>query len=135
MRVAFFFIFVLALSPARADVGEGSWELEVSTSMPGMAAGGATTRQTQCLSAEDARDPSRLFGSPGAGCQFGNRRDDGSTYRFEIACTAAAPLSGNGEIRYSRDTLEGEIVLRVGAGAQSMETRSRIKARRLGPCR
>lgn len=135
MRIAWFVVLALALLPARADIGEGNWEMEISTSMPGMPAGAGTTQQTQCLRAEDGRDPAKLFGSPGAGCQFSNRRDDGSSYRFDISCTGPTPLSGGGEMRYSRDTLDGEIAIRIGAGAQSMETRSRIRARRVGPCR
>ena len=135
MRLALLAALAFIVFPARADIGEGSWEMETSTSIPGTAVGTTTSKQTQCLSAEDARDPSKLFGSPGAGCQFSNRRDDGSSYRFEISCSGAAAMNGSGEMRYSRDALEGEIVVRVASGGQTMETRSRIKARRLGPCR
>ena len=119
------------LSGASADIGEGSWELEITTSMPG---GTGSAKQTQCLRAEDGRDPARLFGSPGAGCQFTNRRDDGSSYRFDISCTGPTPLSGGGLMRYSREALAGEIALRIGSGAQSVETNTRLRARRIGPC-
>jgi hypothetical protein len=121
----------VAMSP-RADLGEGRWEMEVTTTMSGMQP--TTAKQTQCLSAADARDPSKLFGTPGAGCEFKNRRDNGSEYRFDISCGGAAKVEGSGAMRYSRDALEGEIVLRVNPGGQAMETRSTIKAKRLGAC-
>ena len=135
MRILLLVALFVAFLPARADIGEGSWETEVTTTMPGMPAGATTVRQTQCLRAEDGRDPAKLFGSPGAGCEFTDRRDDGSTYRFTISCTGAASVSGSGEMRYSRDTLDGEIVLRMSQGGQSVETRTSMRARRVGPCR
>jgi hypothetical protein len=133
MRTFLFVVFALAILPARADIGEGSWELEVTTLTPGAPA--HNLKQVQCMSADDAKDPTNLIGSPGVGCAFISRRDDGSRFRFEISCGAGAPLSGAGEIQYTRDTLDGEIVVRVKQGEQTMEVRSVLKARRLGPCR
>jgi hypothetical protein len=126
-------LFALAASPARADLGEGSWELEITTMMPGAPA--APVKQIQCLSAADARDPSNLIGSPGAGCAFNNRRDDGSTFSFDLACSAGAPVSGSGTLRYAHESLDGEIVVRMKQGEQQIEVRSVLKAKRLGPCR
>lgn len=134
MRPFLLAALLLAFAPARADIGAGSWEMEVTTAMPGTPAGAATARQTQCLRAEDGRDPAKLFGNPGAGCEFADRSDDGSTYRFRISCGGAAAISGSGEMRYSRDALDGEIVLRVSQEGKELETRTRIKARRVGPC-
>ena len=133
MRIVLLVVLALAFTPARADIGEGNWELEITTLIPGAPAD--SIKQLQCMSADDAKDPAKLIGSPGAGCAFGKRSDNGSTFRFEISCATGAPLTGNGELRYARDTLNGEIVMRVKQGDQSLEVRSVIKARRLGPCR
>jgi hypothetical protein len=130
---AFIAVSTLAAFPARADLGEGSWELEITTMMPGAPA--APVKQVQCLSAADAKDPANLIGSPGAGCAFGNRRDDGATFSFDVTCNAGAPLSGSGTLRYARESLDGEIVVRMKQGEQQMEVRSILKAKRLGPCR
>ena len=123
----------LAAFPARADIGEGSWALEITTVMPGAPA--TPVKQVHCMSAEDAKDPANLIGGPGPGCAFGNRRDDGSTFRFDVACTSGAPLSGSGELHYARESLDGEIVVRMTQGDKQIEVRSLIKARRLGSCR
>lgn len=126
------FLLCIAMS-SHADLGEGNWELDVTTTMPGMAP--VSARQTQCLSTTDSRDPSKLFGTPGTGCEFKNKRDNGSEYRFDISCSGAVKVEGTGVVRYSQDTLDGEITLRMDPGGQTMETRSRIKARRIGACK
>lgn len=127
-------VLALAFFPARADIGEGNWGLEITTLMPGVAA--ETIKQSQCLSAADVKDPAKLLGSPGPGCAFGKRSDSGAAFRFEISCDReGAPLTGGGELRYTRDTIDGEIVMSVKDGEKTLEVRSQIKARRLGPCR
>ena len=132
MRKTAIALGLLLAATARADIGSGNWEMDVSTSMGGAPAG--NIKQTQCLTAEDARDPSKLFGTPGAGCEFSNRMDNGSTYQFDIACRGATPMTGRGEMRYGRDALEGELVLNLKLEGKDTELRSSIKAKRLGAC-
>jgi hypothetical protein len=129
-RLAAVFLFACAV-PAGADIGAGNWEMDVTSSIAGSPAG--NMKQTQCLTAEDARDPSRMFGTPGAGCQFSNRQDNGSTYQFDISCTGATPMTGRGEMRYGQDSLNGELVLHLKLEGKDTELRSSIKAKRLGP--
>ena len=54
-----------------------------------------------------------LFGAlPGAGtCQFGNRNDTGSRYSFTVSCGGPIPMSGNGSVNYSAQSMNGELVL------------------------
>lgn len=118
------------ISPAWADIDPGNWELTATTEMQGIKEP-ATFKQTRCLTPEDARDPSRLFGpSPGATCQFVNRQDTGSVLTFEIECNAGQPIRGTGSVRYGRDTVEGELELRT----EGFSARSRISGRRIGGC-
>ena len=134
MRALPFLILALIASPARADIGEGNWEMEIVMQMPGAPAGGQSVKQNQCLRAEDAKDPSKLFGSPGAGCQFTDRKDTGSSYHFNIVCSGPTQVSGIGEMNYSHDKLDGQIVLNMVQGTQKVQTRTSIKAHRTGPC-
>ena len=55
-------------------------------------------KRTQCLTAQDAADPSRLIAglaNPGAsGCTYTDKRYSGSTFVFSMQCTgtfASAP--------------------------------------------
>ena len=125
-------LFFVVISPAWADIDPGNWELSATTEVQGIKEP-VSLVQTRCLTAEEARDPSRLFGSsPAARCQFVNRSDTGSVFTFEIACGAAPqpPISGSGKVRYSSDSLEGELELK----AEHFVTRSRISGRRIGGC-
>jgi len=134
MRAAPLLLLVVLAAPARADIGEGNWDMEVTMQMPGLPPGGQSVKQSQCLRAEDARDPAKLFGGPGAGCDFADRQDDGSTYRFRIVCSGQARVEGAGEMRYAQDAIDGEIVLNMSQGGQNVQTRTSIRSRRTGPC-
>jgi hypothetical protein len=134
MRLFVLLLLAFPVAPALADIGEGNWDMEVMMQMPGAPAGGQAMRQSQCLGAEEARDPSKLFGSPGAGCQFVDPKDTGSTYRFNIVCSGPTQVTGTGEMNYSHDNLDGQIVLDMAQGDQKIQTRTTIKARRTGPC-
>jgi hypothetical protein len=127
-----FVLLVLAiLTPlARADIEPGNWEIAATTTVQGIREPTSFT-QTRCLTAEEARDPSGLFGpASGARCQFTNRNDTGSLFTFEISCGGQPPFRGSGSVRYARDSLEGELELKT----DDFVTRSRIAGRRLGAC-
>ena len=129
MRRWILFFFVIAL-PAHADIEPGNWEISATTEVQGVKEP-TGFRQTRCLTAEEARDPGRLFGSsPGARCQFTSRNDTGSLFTFEVSCGGQPPFRGSGSVRYARDSLEGELELK----ADDFVTRSRIAGRRLGAC-
>ena len=134
MRAVPLLALALAAAPAAADIGEGNWEMEITMQMPGVPAAAAPMKQTQCLSADEARDPSKLFGSPGVGCQFTDKQDTGSSYRFNIVCSGPTQVSGTGQMNYSHDSLDGQIVLDMAQGDQKVQTRTSIKAHRTGPC-
>ena len=134
MRAILLFALALIAAPALADIGEGNWDMEITMQMPGLPPGGQAVRQSRCLRAEDGRDPAKLFGDPGGGCQFVDRTDSGSTYRFRIVCSGAAKVDGTGEVNYSRDAMNGQIVLNMTQDGQNVETRTSIRARRTGPC-
>jgi hypothetical protein len=115
---------------ARADVEPGNWEISATTQLQGIKEPTSFV-QTRCLSPEDARDPSRLFGSsPGLGCEFTNRNDTGSVFTFNVSCGGQAPIHGSGSVRYSRNSLDGELELKL----DDLVTHSRITGRRIGGC-
>jgi hypothetical protein len=128
MRVLLFLLAVPLV--ARADIDPGNWELQVSTQIQG-APEPVSLDTTRCLTAEDARDPSRVFGgTPGGGCEFTNRQDTGSLFTFDVVCGAGQPIRGSGRVRYARDSLDGELEL----NADNFAARSHITGRRLGGC-
>lgn len=119
---------------AAAEIVPGDWEIKVTTVLPGTPQ--VEQAQTRCLGAEDSRNPGRLFGAPGPGCEFLNQRDDGRTYRFDILCRDQnVTVSGSGDMAYAPERIEGSLTVRTVVGAQTLDVRSRIQARRLGPCK
>jgi hypothetical protein len=125
--------FLLAPMAALADIEPGNWQLVVAVSVAGMGEMEPVTR-TQCVTAEDARDPSRLFGQSNLNCTFADRQDTGSAFTFTVSCGGAVPVTGSGRVRYGRDTLDGDMELSGDAAGQKFVTRSKVNGRRTGAC-
>ena len=121
-------LLLVAALPARADIEPGSWEISASGEVQGVKEP-VNVVQTRCLSAEDARNPGRIFGS-GPGCEFTNRRDSGGVFTFDVSCSSQPPVQGSGSVRYGRDSMDGELELK----SEHFSARSRIAARRIGGC-
>lgn len=122
-------ILLLVVTPAYADLEPGQWEITARTEIQGVQDTKALTQQ-HCLTREQAADPGRLFGSRGTNCQFLNKNDSGSTITFEVACATQPPIRGSGSVRYSAQSLEGDLELKL----EGLVTRSHINGRRLGGC-
>jgi hypothetical protein len=119
----------LGAMSAGADLEPGNWEITARTEVQGVPDPKSFTQQ-QCLSAEDTRDPGRIFGNRGTQCEFTRRDDTGSVLTFEVACGTQPPVRGSGSVRYSSQSLEGDLELRL----EGFSTRSHITGRRLGGC-
>ena len=130
---------VLAV-PARAgDLSPGLWEITLESrvaAQPGFAP--APFRVTQCLSAADAADPSRVLGplsSQGAGdCTYLSREYSGDTLSFRMRCGGSLGIESQGRIRFGADTMEGSITATANTGGSTVEMQNRVSARRLGGC-
>jgi hypothetical protein len=130
------FLLFFATSAA-ADIEPGNWELTAITQVPGSDKPMALAPTTRCVTAEDAKDPSRLLGQSGRQCEFSNRRDSGSSLSFDVACKGQVPMKGSGAVRYGKDHFEGNLDLTaegVVIGGQALVMKSRLSGRRLGPC-
>ena len=133
MRFAFA-VFLLAPLGALADIEPGSWELTVSAGVAGAPPMAAQTR-TQCLKAEDVRDPSSVFGpNSDPNCSFSNKSDTGSEFSFTVSCTGPVPVTGSGRVRYGCDSMTADMELSGDVNGQKFSTTSHATGRRVGPC-
>jgi len=133
---------LLALPVAAAvaeDIAPGLWEISLETSVsavPGFAPG--PLKVTQCLTAADARDPSRVLGgvaNPGAtGCTYSDRSYSGNTFRFSMQCAGAFAIVSRGEVTFSAASMQGTIAASASVNGEKLETTNKISARRLGGC-
>ncbi len=122
-----------------ADLSPGLWEITVDSRVaaaPNLSTG--PLKLTQCLSAADARDPSRVLGgvsNPGAsGCAYSNKTDSGGTFSFTMRCAGSLALESRGTVTYSADSMYGTITAVANVGGQKTEITNRVAARRLGAC-
>jgi hypothetical protein len=91
---------LLFLSPAaHADIQPGEWEMTVTSQMEGMPQPIGPLVKKQCLTAEDARDPTRVVNPATGSCEFSNRRDSGSFYPFDVVCGGQYAMRGSGSMR------------------------------------
>jgi hypothetical protein len=122
-----------------ADLSPGLWEITMETRVaatPGFAP--PPFRITQCFSAEDTRDPARLLGqiaNPGAaGCTYSKRDYSGNSLSFAMECAGTFAIVSTGQVSFSTDTMEGSITATANVGGTSVETQSKMSARRVGGC-
>lgn len=131
-----------ALSTAAAcadDLAPGQWQITLESRVPGDTGWApAPFSMTQCLTAGDARDPSRLIGSistPGAtGCNYTEKSYSGSTFRFALECPGTFALKTKGNVNFSANSFEGDITANSTMGGQAVLMQNRVSGRRLGGC-
>ncbi len=133
-------LLAAAASPSLADdIQPGLWELSLETRVPASpdyAPPPVTLRQ--CLTDQDARDPSRVLGgaaNPGAtDCVYTDRRYAGGRFHFAMVCGGAFGIRASGVIGYSAAAMDGTITSSAEAQGLRIEQVSRLSARRLGGC-
>ncbi len=137
--VLFASIACFCLPAFAADLSPGLWEITVDARIaaaPGLSPG--PLKVTQCLTAADARDPSKVLGgvsNPGAsGCAYSNKTDSGGTFSFSMQCTGSLALESRGVVAYSANSMNGTITAIANIGGQKTEITNRVAARRLGAC-
>jgi Protein of unknown function (DUF3617) len=125
---------------AHADnIEPGNWEFTVDVHAEGLGAfqpKPGPIVNTRCITAEQAANPAKVLGDAGARgeCQFSNQHDTGAEFTFDVQCTGRIPVHGSGKMRYSAQTLDGDMDLAGDAQGMKFKTRSHVNARRIGPC-
>ena len=129
---------VLSLAHA-ATIEPGNWEFTVNITAEGLGALGPKPGpivNTRCITQEQANDPAKVLGDAGAkgDCQFTNQRDTGAEFVFDVRCTGRVPVQGSGKMRYTAQTMDGNLDLDGEVQGMKFSTRSQVSARRLGAC-
>ena len=134
MKLATLAVLALApLSAAAQTMEPGQWEI-TSTMTTSMLTKPQVVTRTECISKEDAEDPTRFSGRDQAqGCKVTPVTRSPELYSWTIACPQQG-MSGDGKVRFGRGTVEGEVRMVVEAQGQKVEMFSRSSGRRVGPC-
>ena len=125
-----------ASAPAHAEIQAGNWEFTVDVTLQDAGGASGPVTKTRCITEEEARDPAKVFAETGSSkCEFSNTRDTGSEYTFEVDCKGGpVPVHGSGNVRYTPQSMEGQVELTGETQNLRFKTRSTLSARRLGPC-
>ena len=121
------------------DISPGSWQITMETRVPAEPSFAPPAFQlTQCLTAEDARDPSRVLGgvsNPGAsGCNYTDKSYSGNTFTFAMTCGGGYGIKASGRIAFTANSMDGTIQSTASIAGKPVETQNKISARRLGGC-
>lgn len=139
-RIIMLALAVSMSAPAFAeDIQPGLWELTLEARVaasPEFAP--APYSVNECLTAQDAQDPSRVLAgvanSGASDCTYTDKNFSGNTFRFKMQCAGSLGMKTQGEIIYSATSMEGSILSTANLMGQTTEIQSKFKARRLGEC-
>ena len=136
MRFALLAALALTSIPAAAQTMEpGEWQFINTTTSP-ILPKPQTTTLTQCVSQEDAADPTRFTAQgPAADCEVKQVSRTAESYSWTVSCPKQG-MRGAGKARFGPGTVESEMQMTLeGQGGEKMELHSVTKARHLGPCK
>jgi len=139
-RILLLLVVGATTHPARADdLTPGLWEITMESRVPTETGWKpAPFNLTQCLTAGDARDPSRLVGSistaGASGCNFTEKTYSGGSFRFAMDCAGTFGLKTRGTMTFGASSFTGTIVATGNVGNQATEFHNRVSGRRVGDC-
>jgi len=140
LAAAFVAAALAAVSLAHAAAIEpGNWEFTVNMKAKGLGAfqpKPGPVVKNRCIGAEEASNPAKILSDAAARgeCALSNQRDTGTEFSFDMKCTGRVPAHGTAKMRYSAQTLDGNVDLDGEAQGLRFSTKSQINARRTGPC-
>ena len=132
-------LILISTAALADDIAPGSWQISMETRVPAEPGFAPPVFQLrQCLTAEDARDPSRVLGgvsNPGAsGCNYTDKSYSGNTFSFSMKCEGSFGIQASGRVSFTSDTMDGMIESTANVAGKPVQTQNKVTARRLGNC-
>jgi hypothetical protein len=120
------------------DLSPGLWQISVQAKSAAIQTDTAPLQVSQCLTAEDAKDPSKLMGSitspDASGCTYSNKSYSGNTFHFTMECTGTFAIKATGDVSFTSSTLSGTISTSATVSGQQLEMSNSVSAQRIGGC-
>lgn len=139
-RVRYVLAIVLAVPGIcwSQDLSPGLWRISLQVQSAAVPVTMPPLQLSQCLSAEDAKDPAKLLGSvasPGAtGCTYSDKRYSGNSFHFAMECTGTLAIRATGNVSFTSTSVSGTIATSATVTGQPVEMRNSISAQRIGDC-
>jgi hypothetical protein len=119
---------------AQAPVRDGRWEVSTEMDMPGMPMKMPPMKSTQCITKEQANDPSHAVPKDArdknGDCKVSDYKIDGNKVTWTMKCEGQTAMTGNGEIVYGANTYDGWMKIKTPDTEMTMK----YTAKRLGDC-
>ena len=122
---ALLFLFSATLSFAAPNMEDGLWEITTTVDMPGMLSKSFT--QTSCLTKEKP-----VPQTAESGCTIKDMKTQGNTVTWTVVCKEG---TSTGKVTYAGTTMEGFTETTVKTNGNTMTIKSRMKGKRIGPCK
>ena len=125
-------VSALAAQTPQNPMREGRWEIIGQMQMPNVPVQIPETKTTQCVTAEQLKDPtSALPSGPGQdSCKLTDYKVSGNTVSWKMACAAPQTMSGSGELTFAGDSYTGTVIMSTPQGEMTMK----LAGKRLGDC-
>jgi hypothetical protein len=125
-----------AICSAQTAISPGLWQISLQLNTDAVAMLPVTVNQ--CLTAADAKDPSKLLGSiasPGAsGCTYTDKRYSGNTFSFAMTCSGTLAIKAAGQVSFTATTMSGTINTNANINGQVVDMKNEVMAKRVGDC-
>jgi Protein of unknown function (DUF3617) len=116
----------------------GLWQISVQAQSLAIPTAIAPLQVSQCLTAEDAKDPSKLLStvtSPEASaCTYLNKSYSGNKFHFAMECAGTLAMRATGDVSFTLTTLSGTIDTSATVTGLPVEMRNSVSAQRVGEC-
>jgi len=90
---------------------------------------------TECISPEDAKDPTRFTGAEQAkGCKVTPGARSTESYSWTVSCPDQG-LNGEGKLKFGAATIESDVRMTMEMDGRKVEMTSHTAGRLLGPCK
>lgn len=120
---------------------DGNWQVTIQMEMAGMPQGMPPTTVMQCVTKEEASDPTKMMpqGPGGRGgmppeCKVSDLKTEGNKMSWSMKCEGQNAMTGTGDVIYAGDTYSGTMKMNVEAGGQPMAMTMKYTGKRMGDC-
>lgn len=115
----------------------GEWEITTVMEMPNMPMKMPEMKMTQCVRAEDLKDPATSMmgggpgGKPASGCKVSDYKTSGATISWKMTCPPPQSFDGAAEMTFKGDSYTGNMTMKTDNGTMTMK----LSGKRLGECK
>jgi hypothetical protein len=104
---------------AQHPMRPGRWEVTMQMEMPGMPMQMPPTKTSQCITAEQLKEPNSALPSGAANpnaCKITDHKVAANIVTWKVACSGAEAMSGSGEMKFDGDAYTGVMKMSADRG-------------------